>query len=61
METAMNDIRNLYAKANAPERQKIQEQLRDLQDNLYTDWEVMFGLAGGVRFGIPYHLHKQLR
>jgi hypothetical protein len=48
MENAMNEIRGHYAKADAPERQKIQEQLRDLQDNLYTDWEVLFGLAMGV-------------
>lgn len=48
METATNQIRDLYAKADASERQKIQEQLRTLQDNLYTDWEVLFGLAIGV-------------
>jgi hypothetical protein len=48
MENAMNEIRGHYAKADAPERQKIQEQLRDLQDNLYTDWEVLFGMAMGV-------------
>jgi demethylsterigmatocystin 6-O-methyltransferase len=49
METAMNEIRDLYAKADAPGRQQIQEQLRDLQDNVYTEWELMFGLAVGVR------------
>jgi demethylsterigmatocystin 6-O-methyltransferase len=49
MEAAMNEIRDLYAKADAPGRQRIQEQLRDLQDNLYSDWELMFGWAAGVR------------
>jgi demethylsterigmatocystin 6-O-methyltransferase len=44
----MNQIRDLYAKANASERHKLQEQLRDLQTDLYTDWDVLFGLAMGV-------------
>lgn len=43
----MNQIRDLHAKANADERQQIQEQLRDLQRDLYTDWEITFGLATG--------------
>jgi demethylsterigmatocystin 6-O-methyltransferase len=44
----MNQIRDLYGKANASERHKLQEQLRDLQTDLYTDWDVLFGLAMGV-------------
>jgi demethylsterigmatocystin 6-O-methyltransferase len=48
MEAAMDEIRGLYTKADAPERQKIQEQLMDLQTNLYTDWEILFSLAMGV-------------
>lgn len=54
METATDQIRELYAKADAYERQKIQEQLRTLQDELYNDWEVYFSLAMGVSF-IPSH------
>jgi hypothetical protein len=48
MESAINKIRDLHSKASASEQQKIQEQLRDLQTDLYTDWEVLFGLAMGV-------------
>lgn len=48
MEASMNQVRELYGKADADERQKIQEQLRDLQRDLYTDWEILFGLATGV-------------
>ena len=44
----MDQIRGLYAKATAGERQQIQEQLRDLQRDLYTDWELFFGFAVGV-------------
>jgi demethylsterigmatocystin 6-O-methyltransferase len=51
----MNEIRDLHAKANAAGQQDIQEQLRDLQTELYTDWEVLFGLAMGVR---PILLHN---
>ena len=56
MEEPMNQIRNLYAKANASERHKLQEQLRDLQTDLDTDWEVLFGLAMGVRLA-PFFLN----
>jgi hypothetical protein len=48
MESALNEIRGLYANASAAGRQKMQEQLRGLQDELYTDWEVLFGLVMGV-------------
>ena len=48
----MNQIRDLYAKANASEQQRMQEQLRDLQTDLDTDWEVLFGLAMGVRLAL---------
>lgn len=49
METATDQIRDLYAKAHADERQKIQQQLRDLQNDLYSDWDILFGMAMGVR------------
>jgi hypothetical protein len=55
MEAATEQIRNLYAKGNARERQQIQEQMRDLQKDLYTDWETMFSLAMGVRLRYPLH------
>jgi hypothetical protein len=48
MEAALNVIRDHYTKADASERHKIQDQIRSLQDGLYTDWEVLFGYAVGV-------------
>jgi len=48
METASFQIRELYATANARKRQEIHEQLRDLQQELYSDWEVFFDLVLGV-------------
>jgi hypothetical protein len=48
MESALNEIRGLYANASAAEQQKMQEQLRGLQNELYTDWEVLFSLVMGV-------------
>ena len=48
MEAAITQIRDLYAKSDARERQEIQEQVRDLQKDLYNDWEMMFGLAIAV-------------
>jgi demethylsterigmatocystin 6-O-methyltransferase len=48
MESPLNQIREIYTKANASERHKIQDQIRSLQDELYTDWEVLFGQAIGV-------------
>jgi demethylsterigmatocystin 6-O-methyltransferase len=48
METSISQIRDIYAKASAAERQKIQMQLKTLENELYTDWEVLFGLAMGV-------------
>ncbi|KAF1947605.1 S-adenosyl-L-methionine-dependent methyltransferase [Clathrospora elynae] len=40
MEAARNQIRDLHGKANARQRQKIHEQLRDLQKDLYSDWDI---------------------
>jgi demethylsterigmatocystin 6-O-methyltransferase len=48
MEEAMNQVRELYAKANAGERQEIQEQVRDLQKDFYNDGELLFSNAAGV-------------
>ncbi|EAT84436.1 hypothetical protein HBH56_044220 [Parastagonospora nodorum] len=45
MDAALNEIREQYTKGDAAERQKIQDQIRDLQYDLYTDWEVMFSSA----------------
>lgn len=48
MEAALNMIRDQYTKGDAAERHKIQDQIRDLQNDLYTDWEVLFSNAYGV-------------
>ncbi|KAH9871901.1 hypothetical protein J1614_006159 [Plenodomus biglobosus] len=37
-------VNSLYAKSNAAERQAIQEQIRDLQRDIYANWEVLFRL-----------------
>lgn len=48
MEAAMDQIRSLYAKADTSEKHVIQKQLRDLQIDLSSDWELFFGEAMGV-------------
>jgi hypothetical protein len=53
MESALDQIRDLYIKADAAERHRIQDQIRSLQDELYTDWEVLFGQAIGVSLPNP--------
>ncbi|KAH6858961.1 S-adenosyl-L-methionine-dependent methyltransferase [Alternaria rosae] len=45
MEAATEQIREIYAKSDARGRQQIQEKIRDLQTDLYSDWETMFSLA----------------
>lgn len=54
MEAPMQQIRDLYANASATEKHKIQEQLRDLKNDLDTDWEVLFSLAMGVSIVIYF-------
>jgi len=48
MESPLDQIRDLYAQADASERHRLQNQLRDLQNELYTEWDIMFGMAMGV-------------
>jgi demethylsterigmatocystin 6-O-methyltransferase len=48
MEAAIETVREIYAKSNSRERQQIQEQIRDLQKDLYSDWEMTFSLAMAV-------------
>ena len=55
MDAATEQIRQAYAKGNARERQQIQEQIRDLRKDLYSDWEMMFSLAMAV--SLPHSLH----
>jgi demethylsterigmatocystin 6-O-methyltransferase len=60
MESPLNQIREIYTKADASERHKIQDQIRSLQDELYTDWEVLFGQAIGVSSIFPIFLSSRL-
>jgi len=60
MEAALNVIRDQYTKGDAMERQKIQEQIRDVQNDLYTDWEVVFGNACGVSHVSAFLSRKEL-
>ncbi|CAO2648033.1 Nn.00g089550.m01.CDS01 [Neocucurbitaria sp. VM-36] len=66
MEVSMGQVRSLYANANAVQRQQIQEQLRDLQRELYTDWEIIFSLAMGplhwafIRIGLDLSVFTTL-
>ncbi len=53
MEAATGQIREIYANSNVRERQRIQEQIRDLQKDLYSDWETMFSLAMAVSLPWP--------
>jgi demethylsterigmatocystin 6-O-methyltransferase len=53
MEAATVQIREIYANSNVRERQRIQEQIRDLQKDLYSDWETMFSLAMAVSLPRP--------
>jgi demethylsterigmatocystin 6-O-methyltransferase len=56
MEAATETIRNIYAKSDARERQQIQEQIRDLQKDFYSDWEMTFSLAMAVSLPRPFHI-----
>lgn len=47
MDSVSIQVKELYAQSDARGRQRIQEQLRDLQRDLSTDSEVFFGLALG--------------
>ncbi|KAH7088159.1 S-adenosyl-L-methionine-dependent methyltransferase [Paraphoma chrysanthemicola] len=47
MDAPLKQIREIYANSTDHERHKIQSQLRDLEHDMYTDWEVLFGLAMG--------------
>jgi demethylsterigmatocystin 6-O-methyltransferase len=56
MEAATETIRNIHAKSDARERQQIQEQIRDLQKDLYSDWEMTFSLAMAVSLPRPFRI-----
>ena len=59
MEAATKSIREICAKSDARERQKIQEQIRDLQKDLYSDcmakeFQDKVVLITGAASGIGY-------
>ena len=48
MEQILAQIRSLHADADACERQHIQEQLRDIQRELTSKLDLVWGLGSGV-------------
>lgn len=48
MENILEQIRALYANANANERQHIQEQLRDVQRDIASNFDLVWSLGSGV-------------
>ena len=48
MEQILAQIKSLHAGANACERQHIQEQLRDIQHELASNLDLVWGLGSGV-------------
>lgn len=48
MEQILAQIKLLHAGANAYERQHIQEQLRDIQHELTSNLDLVWGLGSGV-------------
>lgn len=57
MDAILDQIRALYAKASANERQNIQQQLRDVQREVASNFDLVwsFGCGVGTRFHILYH------
>lgn len=53
MEMILDQIRTLYASADAEERQRIQEQLRDVQREIVSTFDLVWSLGSGV--GITTH------
>jgi demethylsterigmatocystin 6-O-methyltransferase len=48
MEAVACQIRDLYAQADEEERRKLQNDLRDLQTSLDTDWDMLVRIGSGV-------------
>lgn len=48
MDAVSQQARHLYAQADEKGRRKIQDDLRELQSSLDSDWDVVFRLASGV-------------
>lgn len=48
MDSILEQIRSLYATANANEKQSIQEQLRDVQREIVSNFDLVWGFGSGV-------------
>lgn len=48
MDSILEQIRALHAEADAHERQRIQEQLRDVQRDIASNFDLVWGLGSGV-------------
>lgn len=52
MDAVLNQIRILHANADEDERQHMNEQLRDVQRELASNFDLVWSLASGVRPGM---------
>ena len=48
MDAIASQFRVLYAEADEEGRRKLQNELRDLQTSLDTDWDIVIRPCGGV-------------
>jgi demethylsterigmatocystin 6-O-methyltransferase len=48
MDAIASQFRDLYSKADEEGRRKLQEELRDLQTSVDTEWDLVVRLASGV-------------
>ena len=48
MEAITSQVQDLYANANEEGRRKLQDDLRELQTSLDTEWDMVVRLGSGV-------------
>jgi len=54
MENILDQIRDLSVNADAQGRQRIQEQLRDVQREIASNFDLVWGLGSGVSAELLY-------
>lgn len=66
MEAISQQLKQLFDQADAEGRRKLQDELRDLQTSLDTQWDVVIRLASGtlqmplVKIGTDIHIFEKL-
>lgn len=66
MDAIRGQIRDLFAKADEEGRKKIQEELRELQTSLDTEWDMLVRVSSGfmqmalVKIGIDLRIFETL-